>query len=283
MYRYEKHKNDRFPLSIHNCRVDSQASLFPHYHDNFELIFVKSGKLNIRIGDRKYAADDNSILFANMYQVHSASAINGMPAMFYAIVFDKKILETININDYYIDYIKPFIDGSQRFPEHIEKGSGLYYAVKSSIELIIEEYGKKELAYEIFIITAIERLFASFVRYGKTLHNSLHEKHSQMNKELLDSLLLYMKENYHKTIMLEDISSNLNINKYYLCRLIKKLTGKTFTQLLNMYRVRQAEFLLKSSAIPVYEVAEKSGFSNISYFNRIFLKYTGLTPSRLRM
>jgi len=278
-FKTEYHSNCKFPLSIYNIEVNSSSYVTPHYHENFEIIYVHSGKTNIQLGNETFETNGQSIFFANMYQVHSIKSANNEACKANAIVFDKKILEMVNLNDYYLDFIKPFIDGTNRFPAQIPLNTELYNRLSDSLNLIIQEYNKKDIAYEIFIKTELERLFATIIRYHIFGGNIETSNISLSHKELIDSLMNYIKNNFHKKISLDEISKFLNINKYYLCRLIKNITGKSFTELLNMYRISQAEILIKSENISITKVAELSGYSNLSYFNRMFLKYVGRPPS----
>ena len=191
--KLEDHEDHTFPLSIYRLGISEE--LPPHYHDNFEILFVKAGEMSITIGSKTYLAEKGSIFFVNMYQVHSAVSKEKKRCVFYAIVFDKSIFDMINTNIYYIEYIKPFVDGQERFPENISFDSDLYADIRSSLELILDEYKRKDLAYEIFIKTAIERLYASLVRHNKILTENVSNKLSIANKDLLDMLYTYIKEN----------------------------------------------------------------------------------------
>lgn len=275
-------RESNFPLSLYNCGVDRINSLRPHYHDNFEIIYIKEGKINIRIGNETYYSEGENIFFSNMFQVHSVQSADGLESKFHAILFDKQMLDTINMNDYYMNYIKPFLVGEKRFPAMISSNSDLYKRLTQSLNLIINEYNAKERAYEVFIKTEIERIFASMVRYCESLDSSDGDGFSVLHKKIMDDMWEYVQSNYQRDISLDEISKVLNINKHYFCRLIKKLTGKPFTQLLNMHRIHQAEKMLKETDIPVSEVLEISGFSNQSYFNRMYMKYTGKTPTGTR-
>ena len=278
--KIEDHEDISFPLSIY--KLSHKIGLLPHYHDNFEIIYIKKGELTISIGQNSYHAKEGSIYFPNTYQVHSTNSIAGKKCIFYAIVFDGRILDMINTNSYYSYFIRPFIDGSIRLPESISQENSIYPELKDSVDMMIKEYYSKKLAYEIYLTTSIERIFASLIRLRSLDNNTIDNKFSFTYKKLLDDLMKYIEKRYTDEITLDDISSYLNINKYYFCRVIKKLTGKSFIQLLNMYRVKQAEMLLKDPMITVYEIAERSGFRNLSYFNRIFLRYTGSIPSKSR-
>ncbi|GMQ56169.1 hypothetical protein AN1V17_05620 [Vallitalea sediminicola] len=275
-------RESNFPLSLYNCAVNHSSSLRSHYHDNFEIIYIKEGKINIRIGNETYYSEGENIFFSNMFQVHSARSADGLESKFYAILFDKQMLDTINVNDYFMNYIRPFLVGEKRFPARISSDSDLYKKLTESLNLIINEYNTKERAYEVFIKTEIERIFASMVRYCDFLDSGSRDGFSVMHKKIMDDMWVYVQSNYQRDISLDEISKFLNINKHYFCRLIKKLTGKPFTQLLNMHRIYQAEKMLKETDIPVSEILEITGFSNQSYFNRIYMKYIGNTPTATR-
>lgn len=271
-----------FPLSLYSCAVREGHPLHPHYHDNFEIIYVKEGKVNIRIGNDTYYSEGENIFFVNMFQVHYVESADGHVGKFYAIVFDKKMLDSINMNDYYITYIQPFLAGEKRLLSRVPSNSQLFHKLAESLDLIMYEYSTKGKAYEVYIKTEIERIFATMVRYSD--HFDSEEKHtfSSVNKKMMDDMWSYIQNNYQHDISLDDMAQALNMNKHYFCRVIKKLTGKPFTQLLNIHRVYQAERLLTETDIPVSHISDMSGFSNQSYFNRMYLKYTGNTPSVTR-
>lgn len=63
------------------------------------------------------------------------------------------------------------------------------------------------------------------------------------------------------------------------CRYFKKITGKTFVQFVNEYRLAHAAKLLHEKQISILDVSFESGFNNFSHFNKQFKKFTQKTPS----
>lgn len=88
----------------------------------------------------------------------------------------------------------------------------------------------------------------------------------------------YMDSRYKEEINLGDVADYLNINKCYLCSLIKKETGKTFTNLLNEIRVEKSKELLNENNYSALDIALAVGFNNQNYYNIMFKKITNLTP-----
>lgn len=94
-------------------------------------------------------------------------------------------------------------------------------------------------------------------------------------------VLRYIEENY-RTGSLTEIADSLHYDLYWLSREIKRRTGKTFKELLQEKRLTQAAYFLKYTSLHVDEIGEAVGYSNLSYFHRIFQEKYGLTPKKYR-
>ena len=94
-------------------------------------------------------------------------------------------------------------------------------------------------------------------------------------------VLRYIEENY-RTGSLTEIADTLHYDLYWLSREIKRRTGKTYKELLQEKRLTQAAYFLKHTSLRVEEVGEAVGYSNLSYFHRIFQERYGITPKKYR-
>ena len=80
------------------------------------------------------------------------------------------------------------------------------------------------------------------------------------------------------------MAERLDTNRTYLSKAINENTGKTFTQLVNEYRIRQAISEISDLAAdkPLKQIAAEVGFSSLSTFYATFQAVTGMTPARYR-
>ena len=92
----------------------------------------------------------------------------------------------------------------------------------------------------------------------------------------------YINSNYKRNITLDDISSYLNINKYYFCNIFKKQTGKTYSQFLNYVRINKSKNLLSQDDLSILDIALSVGFNNQNYYSMVFKKHTNKTPLEFR-
>ena len=91
----------------------------------------------------------------------------------------------------------------------------------------------------------------------------------------------YIEENYIDG-SLTNLASLLHYDIYHLSRLIRQETGKTYTMLLQEKRLDQAAWLLRNTSMHVEETADAVGYTNQSYFHRIFKERYHLSPRQYR-
>ncbi|MCM1077851.1 MAG: helix-turn-helix domain-containing protein [Bacteroides sp.] len=80
------------------------------------------------------------------------------------------------------------------------------------------------------------------------------------------------------------VAERLDTNRTYLSKTINDTMGKSFTQLINDYRIREAISLISDtkSNLPLKQICADAGFSSMSTFYTTFQTVTGMTPSRYR-
>ena len=100
--------------------------------------------------------------------------------------------------------------------------------------------------------------------------------------ERIDKIDRYISCHLYDKVSLDEISAYINMNKTYFCLFFKKHYGMSFTDYLNKKRVDEASLLLLNPESSIAEVAAASGYPTVTYFNRIFRKYKGMTPSEYR-
>lgn len=99
---------------------------------------------------------------------------------------------------------------------------------------------------------------------------------------LIEDIEKYITSNYTETITLKDLSKLYFIDEQYLCKLFKRETGVGFVDYINKIRIDSAKRLLLNSDATISSIAYQVGYSNISYFNKIFKKLSGNTPKEYR-
>ena len=100
--------------------------------------------------------------------------------------------------------------------------------------------------------------------------------------EKLEKVDRYISSNIYGKVSLEEVSRYLGMNRTYFCLFFKKHYGISFTDYINRKRLETASSLLLKPDTSIAEVALSCGYPTVTYFNRIFRKYMGMTPSEYR-
>ena len=87
------------------------------------------------------------------------------------------------------------------------------------------------------------------------------------------------KNYYNKQIGLKNYAKEFCVNESYLSDLFKSEFGQTFTNYLSQVRINMAKQLLSQFDLKIFEISDMVGYENTKYFNRVFKKLVGCTPS----
>lgn len=102
------------------------------------------------------------------------------------------------------------------------------------------------------------------------------------NDPSLKNLYRYIEKNYRAKITLDDAARQLSMGSYQFCRFFKKIAGQGFKEYLVDYRLQRAMEWLLITSDTITEVAISAGFNDLSNFQRLFRKKTGMTPRQYR-
>ncbi|PWK22956.1 AraC-like DNA-binding protein [Arcicella aurantiaca] len=105
---------------------------------------------------------------------------------------------------------------------------------------------------------------------------------SPIDLDRINKVYAYVIEHYTQEVHLETAAHLANMTETAFCRYFKKITQKTFLDLVTEFRIKHACNLLTSTDKQVAEVCFESGFGNISHFNKQFKVVTGYSPLHYR-
>jgi two-component system response regulator YesN len=130
-----------------------------------------------------------------------------------------------------------------------------------------ETLGALHRLVEVFLLEVCERI---------------GEKRNGKSKNVIERTRAIIDKRYAENLQVGDVATEVFLSTTYLCLLFKQETGETINEYMTKVRVEQAKALLKDPANKFYEVCYAVGYSDPSYFSKIFKKYTGYTPSTYR-
>lgn len=126
-------------------------------------------------------------------------------------------------------------------------------------------------AMSLWVRRTLERLMDAVPMRGTT----------RGNERVLDALN-FLEQNFATSISLADAARAAGLSPSRFCAVFKQETGTTFSRVLQRIRVDRAALLLRRGNASMGEIALRCGFSDQSYFIRVFRRERGCTPGQFR-
>lgn len=104
---------------------------------------------------------------------------------------------------------------------------------------------------------------------------------SKITYHMINKIIQYIHAHYDEQLNLTDVSKLFNFNYYYLSSYFSSHNKEGFNEFINKIRIEKACDFLKQD-IPISDISSMVGYSDHSYFCKVFKKFTGLTPSNFR-
>ena len=120
----------------------------------------------------------------------------------------------------------------------------------------------------------------AFIEFTRLVHDHAHKNGGNL---LIDDCEKFVAANIRKKISLQDAAIALGIDKAYLARIFSARKGLTVGQYIRKEKIKLACNLLTYSSCSIVEIAQYLGYDSQSYFGKLFLEDTGLTPNQFRM
>ena len=265
------------PFSTYHIQNGGQSFQIPvHWHDELEIIYVKSGFLTVNISGENYIGKPGDAFVVSPGNLHFMGSQTGtvdyftflFPLKYIAFrsddMLDDKLIEPLNSGHL---MISPEIKDTVK--EQCEQLAGVYAAEIDKSESKITS----QIREKIILLQFIHELW----KKGFIVENDTTGRNT-VEKEMVS----YIQQNYTGKILLREFGEQFHLSEKYISRYFKEHFHITLSQYVTYLRLEHAKQMLQETDISVTEVAMQSGYQNISYFIRSFKKTYGVSPLKYR-
>lgn len=257
------------------------------WHEEVEFFIVQSGQALLKLPDKSFLLSEGEGVFLNQNQLHSIHAPGNNPCTLRALKFHPSFLFGYGKTQMSSKYLTPILSAPnlhyfilKKEDPHAEK---LLRLVNQSIKL----YLSKQFGYELEICGLLCRLWIQLFTVLKSLSDA------DISSPILPSVdstrikqaMRFVEENHMEPLTLEEIASSIHVSKSECCRCFQRALGLTPFEYLMKYRIyastrkiMQGDEVAKS----ISTLAASVGFNNTSYYNKLFKKYLGCTPTQYK-
>lgn len=153
-----------------------------------------------------------------------------------------------------------------------------YGLVNKYYGLIADRYGENK---EYMAITK-GLLFSLLLEISRLYSGRCVSVSFTRQDELTDRFFFLLHQYYRNERSVRFYADKLCISDKYLMRVLKKTTGQTFHFWVTDFIMREAKLVLRSTTLPITEIAENLNFPNLSFFSRVFRQSVGMSPKEFR-
>ncbi|MBD0382564.1 AraC family transcriptional regulator [Paenibacillus sedimenti] len=152
--------------------------------------------------------------------------------------------------------------------------TGKYDLILDRLRYMLQQWQDKQPYYQTLCEALLKELFVHLQRewdQGDTANGA--------TSQLVEQMKAYIQNHYREHVTKEELGACINRSPNYAASLFSKVTGQTISEFVNATRIKTAVYMLRHSALTVTEISEFIGFSDPSYFYRVFRRLTGLVPT----
>jgi len=279
-----------FPLTISEELSDLETMEAKEF---YKIIFIKGGTCHFRLDDKEFVLTGEYIICLNeleditFYKVtdHTIKILFFKPTIinagftFEGINCPECILSESELQDAF--YLLPFKHemalGKKILTLHLID----YATIDDKLQLIKNLLNKQDSQH--WPCRSRSYLFEILFSLGRQEEEKIQNILVQegQSRRAID-IIYFLQSCYNEKITIEELAEKFHTNRTTLIEEFKKHTGLTVNQYLIQLRLTMASTLLRDTKLPVDEICERTGFSDISYFSKIFKKKLTLTPSEYR-
>ena len=265
-------------IQKHNC----YSPAFEHFHTYFEAFYVYEGICEHEINNEKKILKMGDFCIIPPGVSHKISVMN--QSIVIVMILSSQVIEnTFKNPTYYKDNLL-----SEFFLKNIRYSSdddflmfhtGNDQELKDIIIQMMLESTNKYQEYDAILSAYFSLFFGKLLRYYEDTIDSPANRNRKSAAAF--EITAYIQE-HHTDVTLSKLAERYHYTPEYTSRFIKEATGRTFSDILIDSRMKHAISLLKSTSLPISEVAYLVGYENTENFIRTFRKRYDKTPTAYR-
>lgn len=183
-------------------------------------------------------------------------------------------------------WLSSYDDNGQRRSSAAENYLFLNSQVIQLFRLQVEEaLGEKNQRIYDGLLAAFGRSLQREVEAARFLHPGIVIEPQSLPSDETDftnQVESYIQQHLNQPLTLEQVAREMYMSRTQFVRRMRRETGKTFIEFLNLCRISEAQTLLKQSEWTTHTIAQFVGFKSPTYFYALFRNHVGCTPGEYR-
>jgi AraC family transcriptional activator of pobA len=284
--RYWLDLDPQFPFAIKLYRFSPVADLYPlNWHERLEIFVPLAGEGGFRMGDRIIPFQAGDLLVVDNLKLHGLASFGGADCRAMTITFNSDFVYNMASPASDFAYLVPFRCQTEQIQPVLRREEVQAGPVHQALRRLVTCYFDKAggvysrlgcKAYLLELLFHISRHFA-----GAEVHHSEYLR-QQDRAQRLSRLFDHLHEHYERPLTVGDAARMVGMSQSRFMKFFKQSTGRTLISHVTHVRLARACELLRSTVLPVSEIAACVGLPDHSYFDRKFRQQFRASPRAVR-
>jgi AraC family transcriptional regulator, melibiose operon regulatory protein len=269
-----------FPCSAYTGEVHQfiTRSLPPHWHREMEMFVLDEGMVRITTVNGDFELHPGDGYFVNSNILHGIYALTEMPCRFHSIVFDPAIIAGAPGSAFDLLYIRPFIEHASPIWSLSQDNSDSSPDIFLSFENAYQACAMEQEDYEFIVREALSRIILKL----KNKQNHLQTPQTSQQELRIKDMLTWIDAHYADSVTVTQLADSAGISVRECQRSFSATLHTSPMNYLMNYRIAAATELLRTTNLPITEIALRCGFESPSYFTKQFKSLIGKSPRQYR-
>ena len=282
---------NRNNLPFFITRLKNTCNQEKHRHEYVQIIYACRGKLKHVLNNGVFDICGGDIFVIPPYVPHYYIADTGENYELIEFEFTPEFINeqfsSGSDENSFLDfaYLEPFLMVEYQMSPRLNLTGNVKDQVENLFASILIEYQERQSDFVLMTKSLLLQLLVLVGReYRKTL--SEYDPHAEVfkqHREAMTNILKYIDLHIEEDLTVEEVAEKAMLSQSYFRYLFKQLSGRSLIDYINGRRISKAAQLLKSKPeARIIDICYQIGFHHVNYFNKIFLREMGVSPSAYR-
>lgn len=239
-------------------------------------VLCMEGQIDATINLSQYTVRENDFVTlspGSIIQLHKAEG----NLKLYFMVFSSKFIESVNIAKSLIDFL--YIVKTNPVLTLPSKYASIYEEYFSLLIRTNEMHPQKNPEIiKCILLSILYRIKEMYQGLSKLPNNTASNRNEEICKEFAHLVI----QHYSKERNVAFYAQKIGITPTHLSNTVKQITGRTVMDIVSEMVITDAKAQLKSTNLPINEIADSLNFANVSFFGKYFKRYVGMGPLAYR-
>lgn len=255
-----------------------------HWHDEMEILIVDQGIAKVSTDDASYLINPGQGLIINQNVMHCIHAHNQKNCTFHSLVFHPDFIFGHKNNYLQTAYLLPMQNYQLFKAFFLDESTPWHERMLQMLKGIIDLNMTQNFGYEIATKGYLCQFWVELLRQLPHTDTPALSRTSP-DEQRVKEAMLFIRTHYAEPLTLQEIADSIHVSKSECCRCFSRTLQMSPFEYLMKYRIYESTKKLMDAEQnfgSIADLASSVGFNNTSYFNKLFKKFLGCTPTYYR-